>query len=47
MAAGFAELPGRIAALTREHERVAVVLLDGFGGRTPEASQTWIGMMQA
>jgi hypothetical protein len=28
---GFAELPGRIAALTREHERVAVVLLDGFG----------------
>ena len=28
---GFAELPGRIAALTREHERVAVVLLDAFG----------------
>jgi hypothetical protein len=27
----FAELPARIAALTREHERVAVVLLDGFG----------------
>ena len=31
MAAGFAELPARIAALTREHERVAVVLLDAFG----------------
>jgi hypothetical protein len=30
---GFAELPGRIAALTREHERVAVVLLDAFGWR--------------
>jgi hypothetical protein len=29
--AEFAELPGRIAALTREHERVAVVLLDAFG----------------
>ena len=28
---GFADLPGRIAALTREHERVAVVLLDAFG----------------
>ena len=28
---GFAELPARIAALTREHERVAVVLLDAFG----------------
>jgi hypothetical protein len=28
---GFAELPSRIAALTREHERVAVVLLDAFG----------------
>ena len=28
---GFAELPQRIAALTREHERVAVVLLDAFG----------------
>jgi len=28
---GFAELPGRIAGLTREHERVAVVLLDAFG----------------
>lgn len=28
---GFAELPGRIAALTREHERVAVVVLDAFG----------------
>jgi hypothetical protein len=28
---GFAELPGRIAQLTREHERVAVVLLDAFG----------------
>jgi hypothetical protein len=28
---GFAELPGRIATLTREHERVAVVLLDAFG----------------
>jgi hypothetical protein len=28
---GFAELPDRIAALTREHERVAVVLLDAFG----------------
>src|ERR1700710_2493110 len=27
----FAELPGRIEALTREHERVAVVLLDAFG----------------
>ena len=27
----FAELPGQIAALTREHERVAVVLLDAFG----------------
>jgi hypothetical protein len=27
----FAELPARIAALTREHERVAVVLLDAFG----------------
>src|SRR4051794_14407764 len=27
----FADLPGRIAALTREHERVAVVLLDAFG----------------
>src|ERR1700709_635254 len=31
IATGFAELPGRIAALTREHERVAVVLLDAFG----------------
>jgi hypothetical protein len=31
MATGFAELPQRIAALTREHERVAVVLLDAFG----------------
>jgi hypothetical protein len=28
---GFAELPARIEALTREHERVAVVLLDAFG----------------
>jgi hypothetical protein len=28
---GFAELPGRIAALAREHERLAVVLLDAFG----------------
>ncbi|WP_028062871.1 alkaline phosphatase family protein [Solirubrobacter soli] len=28
---GFADLPGRVAALTREHERVAVVLLDAFG----------------
>src|SRR5690349_2918513 len=28
---GFAELPQRIAALTREHARVAVVLLDAFG----------------
>ena len=28
---GFAELPQRIAALTREHERVAVVVLDAFG----------------
>jgi hypothetical protein len=28
---GFAELPARIAALTRGHERVAVVLLDAFG----------------
>src|SRR3990170_2031749 len=28
---GFAELPGRIAALTREHARVAVVVLDAFG----------------
>ncbi len=28
---GFADLPARIAALTREHERVAVVLLDAFG----------------
>ena len=28
---GFAELPARIAALTRVHERVAVVLLDAFG----------------
>jgi hypothetical protein len=28
---GFAELPGRIATLTLEHERVAVVLLDAFG----------------
>ncbi|MDA0163174.1 alkaline phosphatase family protein [Solirubrobacter ginsenosidimutans] len=31
MATGFAELPQRFAALTREHERVAVVLLDAFG----------------
>jgi hypothetical protein len=28
---GFADLPGRIATLAREHERVAVVLLDAFG----------------
>ena len=28
---GFAELPARIAGLTGEHERVAVVLLDAFG----------------
>jgi hypothetical protein len=28
---GFAELPARIAALAREHERLAVVLLDAFG----------------
>src|SRR4051812_33241954 len=27
----FAELPARIQALTREHERLAVVLLDAFG----------------
>src|SRR3954462_12290669 len=27
----FAELPGRIEALTRAHERIAVVLLDAFG----------------
>jgi hypothetical protein len=27
----FAELPGRIAGLAREHERLAVVLLDAFG----------------
>jgi Type I phosphodiesterase / nucleotide pyrophosphatase len=27
----FAELPGRISALLREHERLAVVLLDAFG----------------
>jgi hypothetical protein len=29
--AGFAELPARIAGLTRAHDRVAVVLLDAFG----------------
>ena len=28
---GFAELPARIEALAREHERLAVVLLDAFG----------------
>jgi hypothetical protein len=28
---GFAELPARIAALAREHERLSVVLLDAFG----------------
>jgi predicted AlkP superfamily pyrophosphatase or phosphodiesterase len=28
---GFAELPGRIATLAAEHERLAVVLLDAFG----------------
>jgi Type I phosphodiesterase / nucleotide pyrophosphatase len=28
---GFAELPARIEALAREHERIAVVLLDAFG----------------
>jgi hypothetical protein len=28
---GFAELPGRVAALLAAHERVAVVLLDAFG----------------
>jgi hypothetical protein len=28
---GFAELPARIEALVREHERIAVVLLDAFG----------------
>src|SRR5262245_30012697 len=28
---GFAELPARIEALTREHERVALILLDAFG----------------
>jgi type I phosphodiesterase/nucleotide pyrophosphatase len=27
----FAELPARIEALTREHERVALILLDAFG----------------
>src|SRR3954454_22295918 len=27
----FAGLPSRIEALTREHERVALILLDGFG----------------
>ncbi len=27
----FADLPARIAALTREHERVAVILIDAFG----------------
>src|SRR4051812_44388468 len=29
--ASFAELPDRIEALAREHERLAVVLLDAFG----------------
>jgi predicted AlkP superfamily pyrophosphatase or phosphodiesterase len=28
---GFADLPARIEALTREHERVALILLDAFG----------------
>ena len=28
---GFADLPARIEALAREHERLAVVLLDAFG----------------
>ena len=27
----FADLPARIEALTREHERVALILLDAFG----------------
>jgi predicted AlkP superfamily pyrophosphatase or phosphodiesterase len=29
--AGFAGLPARIEALTREHERVALILIDAFG----------------
>jgi hypothetical protein len=33
---GFADLPARIAALTREHERVALILLDAFGMRFVE-----------
>jgi hypothetical protein len=28
---GFADLPARIEALTREHQRVALILLDAFG----------------
>ena len=30
---GFADLPARIERLTREHERVALILLDAFGMR--------------
>jgi Type I phosphodiesterase / nucleotide pyrophosphatase len=33
---GFAGLPSRIEALTREHERVALILLDAFGMRFVE-----------
>ena len=31
MTASFADLPARIAALTRTHERVALILVDAFG----------------
>src|SRR3954454_21357102 len=31
MTSSFADLPSRVSALTRTHERVALILLDAFG----------------